>query len=181
MLPHDLILQEVKQVLDLCDTSSTNKFMDVIRSSRQVISYGAGRVGFSMRGFSKRLSHLGFNSYFLEDTAVPSTRKGDLLILASGSGETASVRAIAEIAVRNELIIVLVTARQESSIASLSNLKFVIPAPNKTDHGSVVSSQPMTSLFEQALMIFFDAMVLKMMSVYGIDEEFMKQRHNVLE
>jgi D-arabinose 5-phosphate isomerase GutQ len=39
----------------------------------------------------------------------------------------------------------------------------------------------MTTIFEQSILIFLDALVLKLMETLGEDNESMLKRHNVIE
>ena len=135
-----------------------------------------------MQGFSKRLRHLGFNSYFLEDSSVPATNSEDLLILGTGSGSTPSVKVIAEVAIKNKLNIHTITATPSSIVASMSSRTIYLNTPSKEEFSNQdVSIQPMTTLFEQTLGIFLDSIVLELMKAVGENNFTMKERHNVLE
>jgi 6-phospho-3-hexuloisomerase len=176
------ILNEIELALEKSDLEKCDAFIDSIINSRTIITYGAGRVGLAMRSFSKRLRHLGFNSYFLEDSSVPATNSKDLLILGTGSGSTPSVRVIAEVAVKNNLNIHTITATPSSVVASMSSNIIYLNTPSKEAPGNKNTSiQPMTTLFEQTLGIFLDSIVLEIMNTLGENEITMKERHNVLE
>ena len=69
---------EVKEVVELC------------QKANRIFIAGAGRSGFCARGFANRMMHLGFTVYFVGETTTPSIQEGDLLIVGSGSGTTAS-------------------------------------------------------------------------------------------
>lgn len=70
---------EVKEVVELC------------QKANRIFIAGAGRSGFCARGFANRMMHLGFTVYFVGETTTPSIQEGDLLIVGSGSGTTASL------------------------------------------------------------------------------------------
>lgn len=79
---------------------------------------------------------------------TPAITSGDLLLLASGSGTTASVLKAAAGA-----RIAAFTTNAISPLASLSDALVIIPAAQKTDHGSSLFRQYSGSIFEQALFI----------------------------
>jgi 6-phospho-3-hexuloisomerase len=176
------ILTEIESALGKSNFEHCDVFVDSIINSRTIITYGAGRVGLAMQGFSKRLRHLGFNSYFLEDSSVPATNSKDLLILGTGSGSTPSVRVIAEVAIKNNLNIHTITATPSSIVASMSSKIIYLNTPSKEGVGNKDASiQPMTTLFEQTLGIFLDSIILEIMNTLGVNSLTMEERHNVLE
>ena len=63
--------------------------------AKRIFVAGAGRSGFAARGFANRLMHLGLTVYFVGESATPSIGRGDLLVIGSGSGATASLVASA--------------------------------------------------------------------------------------
>lgn len=181
-LHHKQILEEINLALEKLDLDTCESFINIILKSKRIVLYGAGRVGFAMKGFAKRLRHLGLESYFLDDVTLPFMGPGDLMIIGSGSGTTPTVKVVAELAKNNGLDLILVTAKSNSPIAKMSSCNIIINVPSKGDVDEHTSSvQPMTTLFEQALFITLDALVLNMMQIMGESNESMKKRHNVIE
>lgn len=66
--------------------------------AERVFVCGMGRSGFAMRGFTMRLAHLGISAHFVGEVTTPPIAAGDLLLLGSGSGRTASLINHAETA-----------------------------------------------------------------------------------
>jgi len=179
---HHRILREIGIVLDGVDSSEVDALCDEIVGARRIVVLGAGRMGMACRGFAMRLAHLGCDAHALGDATVPSIAVGDLLLIASGSGETASIKLLAETAVRNGSNVAVVTARRESSIAKLAKTVVIIPAPTKAaNEALVVSTQPLTTLNEQCAQIFFDSVVLQLMVRLGETSDSMWARHSNLE
>jgi 6-phospho-3-hexuloisomerase len=114
---------------------------------------GAGRSGLVLRMSAMRLMHLGRTVHVAGDTTTPAIAAGDLLLVASGSGTTSGVVKAAETAAKAGARIAAFTTNPESSLASLSDALVVIPAAQKTDHGSALSRQYSGSLFEQVLFL----------------------------
>lgn len=178
-----LVLKEIERCLDTSDYSDVDDFVCRIESANVILCYGAGRVGYAMKGFAKRLAHLGKLSYFLEDTTIPRTGAGDLLIVGSGSGSTPSVLTMAEIARNWSLDVILITAKRDSALSEMSSSTIYLNAPSKDSRGTstVHSKQPMTTLFEQSIGIFCDSLVLSLMQRMAETDCSMKARHNAIE
>ncbi|OGI17689.1 MAG: hypothetical protein A3J63_02760 [Candidatus Moranbacteria bacterium RIFCSPHIGHO2_02_FULL_40_12b] len=176
------ILKEVSTVLDFVNESQVEMLISEILKAKKIVVCGAGRVGMAVRGFGMRLGHLGLNAYTLGDSVVPSVRGGDLFLVASGSGETQTIYDLAEIAKKNGARIVLVTGSPESRMGKLADVIVQLRAPSKTNPIEGFSSiQPMTTLNEQCLGIFFDAVVLLLMEKMGETHDTMWARHSNLE
>jgi len=176
------ILSEINIVLSKVDEDQVEEFINEILRSKKIVVCGAGRVGMAIRGFGMRLGHLGLTAYTLGDSTVPSISKGDLLIVASGSGETQTIVDLVEIASRNKCRIAAITGNPDSRIGKLADKVVKITAPSKTKSvENFISTQPMTTLNEQCLNIFFDAVSLKLMDIMGESHNTMWSRHSNLE
>jgi len=177
-----LILNEIDSILSQVEQDSVDNLVEAICNAKKIVTIGAGRVGLANKGFAMRLSHLGLNSYALGDMTVPSIRaSGDVALVASGSGETPSIALLAETAKKSGAKVVLITANPQSRIGRMSDLTVCIPSPNKSSNGAMKSEQPMTTLNEQCLHIFFDALVLLLMHRLDETTESMWERHSNLE
>ena len=179
---YEVILSELDNTLKTSDFTDLDNFIIKITSASNIVVFGAGRVGLMMQTFAMRLNHLGLDSYFLGEVNLPATGLGDLLIIGSGSGNTKSVVTIAEIAQNKGLDVISVTSNINSSIAGLSSSLIILNCQTKeTISAPRYSIQPMTTLFEQSILIFLDALVLELMKKLNIDNESMSRRHNVIE
>lgn len=175
-----LIIDEIKSVLIDEEIKNIPEAIAEIRAAKTIVTCGAGRVGYAIRGFCMRLGHLGLNAYHIGDTTVPRLKEGDLFLVASGSGETQTILDLTKIAKENKSRIVCFTNKIQSSIAKLSDVTIEIKAQSKIDN-LASSVQPMTTLNEQCLGMLFDAIVLEIMDNLGIDSKAMHNRHSNLE
>lgn len=171
----------MESVLSKLDEGQVKRLIDEIIKAKKIITLGAGRVGLSARGFAIRLGHLGLQSFTTADSTIPAIGNEDLLIVCSGSGETQATYDLALIGKKHGVKVCAITANPKSRIGKLADLVVVLPAPTKLDQDSVVSIQPMTTLNEQCLMIFFDAIALELMEKLGETNESMWERHSNLE
>jgi 6-phospho-3-hexuloisomerase len=181
-LNHKAVLNEIVETLETSNFGDLENFINKIINAQKIVLFGAGRVGLMMKTFAMRLNHLGLDSYFLGEINLPATGPGDLLIIGSGSGNTKSVVTIAQVAQSKDLDVISVTSNIKSVIASLSTSLIHINCQTKeTGITNRYSIQPMTTLFEQSLLIFLDALVLELMKKLNEDNESMSRRHNVIE
>src|SRR5512135_2311061 len=63
-----------------------------VEAAPRIFGCASGRSGFILRGFLMRLMHLGYTVYFVGETTTPRIRPKDLMVVLSGSGETAWAR-----------------------------------------------------------------------------------------
>jgi 6-phospho-3-hexuloisomerase len=118
----------------------------------------------------------------LGDSTVPRIGNGDLLIVASGSGNTQTIYDIALKANQNGADIALITNNPDSRIGKISSTILIIPNDNnKSTKSKRTSRQPMTSLNEQCLLILLDSIVLDIMEATEETHESMWARHSNLE
>lgn len=142
---------------------------------------GAGRSGLVLRMAAMRLMHLGFDVHIAGDTTTPAIRSGDLLLLASGSGTTSGVVRAAETASKAGARIAVYTTNATSRLAELADVVVIIPAAQKTDHGSTVSRQYSGSLFEQVLFLVAEAVFQTLWDNDATPAEELWLRHANLE
>lgn len=140
---------------------SVERLVDMLLDSEQVFVIGVGRVMLEIQAFAKRLNHLGIGAHCVGDINEPAITSRDVLVVASGSGESAIPVAIAKIARRHGAGIIHIGSNPNSSLAPLSDLFVRIPTKTKLQlAGELESKQIMSSLFEQSLLMLGDAVAL---------------------
>ena len=104
-------------------------------------------------------------------------------VIGSGSGETASLVAIAEKAKAIGVRIALVTIVPNSRIGRLADalVRIQAPTPKAQRRGRTASIQPMGTLFEQTMLILLDSVILRLTERMGVDADAMFARHANLE
>ena len=138
-----------------------------------IIGIGAGRMGYSVQSFIMRLSHLGFKSFMIGDTSLPRINRNSLVIINSSSGETLSIKILAEKAKEVGAKILTISTNENSSIANLSDKVILIPV--------FESSQLMKSIYEQFSMLLFDHVIHLMVQELDVDEKWIVNNHSILE
>lgn len=176
------ILEEIKNVVSTVDQQEIDNFTRDILKANTIVLIGAGRVGLAVRGFAMRLAHLGLDAHMLGDATVPSIAAGDVLVVASGSGETQTIYDIVSLAKDNGADILLFTGNPDSRMGKKATGIIKVQAPSKTKPVAGLNSiQPMTTLNEQCLSLLFDAIVLELMAHMRESHDTMWARHSNLE
>ncbi|MFV2047142.1 6-phospho-3-hexuloisomerase [Metabacillus sp. YM-086] len=176
------ILNELQQSSSLILDEDAEKLVNGILEAKKVFVAGAGRSGFMGKSFAMRMMHMGIDAYVLGETTTPNFEKNDILIIGSGSGETKSLVSMAEKAHNIGGKIAAVTIFPESTIGQLANYTIKMPgSPKDQSEGEYQTIQPMGSLFEQTLLLFYDAIILRFMEKKGYDTNKMYGKHANLE
>lgn len=178
--------------IEAVDEKSIEALLQEILTANRVFIYGAGRSGLAARAFAMRLVHLGLQTYIIGETITPATRKEDIFICISGSGETSSVIDYAKSAKKAGVKVASITSYPESTLGKISDLVLVIKGKTKLDiskedydkrqiEGQSVTLAPMGTLFEDTAMIFFDGLIAELMQRLGHDETLMMKKHSCVE
>jgi 6-phospho-3-hexuloisomerase len=155
----------------------------MIAGARKVVVFGGGRERLQIMGFAMRLFHMGLEVAVEGDMTTPPVGPGDLLVVTCGPGEISTALALMGVAKAAGAKILLITAQPQGRAAALADFVLHLPAQTMADdQGSRRSSVlPMGSLFEGALFVLFEVMVLKLVARLAISAEAMRARHTNLE
>jgi 6-phospho-3-hexuloisomerase len=179
------ILQELTRTLGGIPDAEAEGLADEILGAKRVFVAGAGRSLLMVRAFAMRLMQFGFHAYVVGETVTPAISKGDLFLIGSGSGETGALTLMAEKAKSVGARLALITIVTGSTIGLLSDrvIEIKAPSPKAKPGNEAVSVQPGGSLFEQSLLLFLDALVLRIAEKRGIKDEngLLMQNHANLE
>ncbi|MEW4286308.1 6-phospho-3-hexuloisomerase [Priestia koreensis] len=182
MNPAEKVLAELEKTISLLRQEEMDKLADAILSARKIFIAGAGRSGLMGKAFAMRLVHMGFNAHVVGETTTPGITDEDIFILGSGSGETKTLLAMATKARDINAKIALVSIFPDSSLGKLADLTAQLPGASKEQgEGEYETIQPMGSLFEQTLLVFYDALILALMNKKGLDSHTMLGQHANLE
>ncbi|TGQ48038.1 MULTISPECIES: 6-phospho-3-hexuloisomerase [unclassified Mesorhizobium] len=178
-----IALNELGNVLARVDESRIDSACAMLAGARKIAVYGCGREALQVKGFAMRLYHLGLPVSVVGDMTTPPLGSGDVFLVSSGPGETSTVLTLMQIAREAGATILLLTAQGESSAARLADFSLLIPAQTMAnDQGSEKTSVlPMGSVFEGALFVLFEVMVLKLRDLTGQSPETMRARHANME
>lgn len=177
------ILENLSEFLSAVSREEIELLGKNILSANRIFLAGAGRSGLILETFAMRLMHLGLEVHIAGHSTTPAARRGDLVLIASGSGETRTVTAIARQANAQEVKAWLITSSLDSTIAELADETLCIPNASSFQGPEKVNKvcQPLGSPFEQSLFILLEGLVDHLMKDIGVSEKEMSKRHANLE
>jgi 6-phospho-3-hexuloisomerase len=174
-------LRELEAVALALDDAAVEAACRTIAASRRIVAYGCGREGLMLRAFAMRLHHLGLEVAMQGDMAAPPLGKGDLFLCAAGPGELSTVTALMGVAQRDGAQVLMITAEPEKPSPRAADQPLVIPAQTMARDRGGASTLPMGSLFEGAMFLVFEVMVLRLAAILGQTPEAMRARHTNME
>ncbi|MWN06157.1 6-phospho-3-hexuloisomerase [Gilliamella sp. Pas-s95] len=175
-----LIIDELNRSVKTLTEQNITNLIQKIQQHNRIFVYGTGRSGLMLKALAMRLMQLGLNAFVVGETTTPSTKQGDLLIVASASGETNTVNMIAESALKQAIDLAIICASPNSTLAKIQTPDIILQSGNKYST-SQISQQPLGSLFEQMLLVIFDTVILTMSNQQKDSNDDMAHRHASLE
>ncbi|EEV40455.1 6-phospho 3-hexuloisomerase [Enterococcus casseliflavus EC20] len=176
------ILEEISATMNKISEEEIVLLLEAIFQSKRVFFIGVGRVLLILEAIAKRWAHLGIDTVIVGEITEPAITKDDLLIVGSGSGESLIPLAITKKAKSFEAKIAHIGANGNSSISQYADFFIQIPVQTKfTKENETASVQPMTSLFEQVLLILGDTLSLLIINRNKIDLHTLWEYHANLE
>ena len=156
--------------------------VEAIATARRIVAYGCGREGLMMRALAMRLYHIGCDIHCQGDMACPPVGPGDLLLVSSGPGALATVAALIGQAKAAGATVACVTAEPLGPDPQTSDLRLVIPVQTMArDRTAPTSVLPMGSVFEGAMFLIFELLVLALRPRLNETPHSMRARHTNLE
>jgi 6-phospho-3-hexuloisomerase len=176
------IIKELENTMGSIAADDVLALVEHIQRAEKVFFVGVGRVLLSLEAIAKRLAHLGIKTYIVGQITEPAITNNDLLIVGSGSGESMFPLGIAKKARSFGAAVAHIGSNPSSSMREYTDTFVRIPVQTKLDRPDEVHSiQPMTSLFEQALLLLGDTIALMMVREKNIDMHNLWQFHANLE
>ncbi|MCV3209855.1 SIS domain-containing protein [Mesorhizobium sp. YC-39] len=178
-----IALCELGNVLARVDDGRIDAACAMLANARRIVVYGCGREALQVKGFTMRLYHLGLPVSVVGEMTTPPLTAGDVFLVSSGPGETSTVLTLMRVAREAGATVLLLTAQTGSSAATLADFTLLIPAQTMADDQGLdkTSVLPMGSVFEGALFLLFEVMVLKLKAITGMSSEAMRARHTNME
>lgn len=175
------IVKELQGSVSGLDAGEGEALTELLLRSGQIFVAGAGRSGLMGRAFAMRLMQAGRAAHVVGETVTPGIGPGMCLCWAPARarrrGWSPWLKAKAAGAA-----VVLVTILPDSSLGRLADYTVKLPgAPKDQAGGSYATLQPMASLFEQTLLVFYDAVILRIMEQTGQTSGRMFGKHANLE
>lgn len=176
------ILEEMEAVMGQIDAAGVDAVGDYAVKARKVLVVGVGRVLISLKAWVKRWKHLGIDINYVGAETESAVGPGDVLIVASASGESVVPVQIAKLAKGYGAAVVYIGSNPQSTCGRLADCALRIPCKTKLGlPGEYPSWQPMSTLFEQVLFVLGDALAYSIMEKKQLDEKTVSANHANLE
>lgn len=182
----EALLAQLEATTQELDEAQLQAFQQLTLEAPRIFFAGAGRSGLMMRALAMRFMHLGKSAYVVGDVSTPAARPGDLLVMASGSGSTATLVTIATKAVQQlGCKLILITTQPDSPLGQLAHLTITVHASNKVTNAASTTPQLQlgSSTFEEMTLLIGDALVanLAMQPELRCTNAQLMERHANLE
>lgn len=177
------VLTELGATLGSVNPTELERLADEILNAEQVFFVGVGRVMLALQCVCKRLAHLGVRAHYVGEITEPAITERDLLIVGSGSGGSLFPLGIAKKA--RETVnckIAHIGSNPNSDMREIADFMVRIPVRTKNYLPDEIDScQPMTSLFEQSVLLLGDILAKMIIERKHLEMRSLWQYHANLE
>ena len=176
------VIAECGEALAAIRYDEIQAYLDAILKAEKVFFVGVGRGLLALQCIAKRYAHLGIRTVVVGEITEPAITDKDVLVVGSGSGETLFPAGIARKAKALGATVVHIGSNPRSGLRDVADVFVRIPVESRAKaEDEIHSKQPMTSLFEQSLLLFGDTTAMMMVEDRGIDVGKLWQYHANLE
>ncbi|QND44380.1 SIS domain-containing protein (plasmid) [Rhizobium lusitanum] len=176
-------LSELATVFDRLDDAKVDDVIEAIASAGSTVVFGGGRERLQIMGFAMRLYHMGVQVAVEGDMTTPPVGSGDVFLVTVGPGEISTALALIDVARNAGAKVIVITAQPEGRAPQMADLVLHLPAQTMADDQGASRSSvlPMGSLYEGALFVLFEVMILKLRDRLQVSPDAMRHRHTNLE
>ena len=176
-------LEGMRRLLDAMDEAAAEKMVQMLLKAARVFVTGKGRSGLVAECFAMRLMQMGFEVHVPGESTCPRIKTGDLMIAISCSGTTMTTVQLARITHNAGAEIIAITADPDSPLAVHANHVVTVPVTGKDVKQSYryVLGPYNNTLFEEAVLLYCDAMLYSILGREGIPARLLQERHTNLE
>lgn len=166
--------REIAELLDRIDPDAFARLVGALDDpDRRWFFSGQGRSGLVAEMAAMRFMHIGRMVHCVGEASAPSIRRGDGLLVVSGSGETAVSVGFARVAKAEGAKLVTLTHKPHGTLASIADVVLHVPVEDTVQFGG--------SLFEQACLILLDGVILNLTQALPDAHQRMLHRHANLQ
>lgn len=178
----DEALEDLKRVLQGVKARELSTFAHELLHAERIFVTGLGRTGLMARGFAMRLMHLGRRVFHVGDVITPAIGRGDVLVIATRTGRSKVLGHYTRMARRARARVAVITGDPRSPAARGAHAVLAIDDRRalraRRQRGRRL---PLGSLFEQALLVVLDQVVLDLMDALHLGESDLAGLHTTFE
>ncbi len=176
-------LGEIDELMSRMCGDAPPKLMARILDANAVFVTGKGRSGYIASCMAMRLMQMGFTVHVPGEATCRRIGPKDLMIAVSCSGRTVTTVELARISRESGAAVTAVTSDPDSPLAATAQEIILVPVQGgdvRESHRSVIGPHNNT-LFEEALLLYFDVLVQYMLNHKGIPIGRLRDMHTNLE
>jgi 6-phospho-3-hexuloisomerase len=166
-----------REIAELLERVDAGAFASLVRAFDDPVQRwffsGQGRSGLAAQMAAMRFMHFGRTVHFVGEVSAPSIRKGDALLVISGSGETPVSVGFARIARAEGATVATLTHKPKGTLAGIADVTLHVPVETTGQFGG--------SLFEQCCLILLDSVIYGMAEKVPDAHKLMLHRHTNLQ
>ncbi len=176
-------LDGIRRLVDAMDEEAAERMVQTMLKAPRLFVTGKGRSGLMAASFAMRLMQMGFEVHVPGEATCPRIKMGDLMIAISCSGTTMTTVQLARIAHNVGAEVVAVTSDPDSPLAAHASHAVVVPVTGRDVKESYryVLGPYNNTLFEEAVLLFCDALLYSILGREGIPARLLEERHTNLE
>ena len=154
--------------------------VDALIAAKRIYVAGWGRAGNCIRLLSMDASQLGLKTHIVGDNSTPSIHEGDILVIGTGSGETDTMKILADQAKEHGATLATITHGPDSYIAGKADIVVNIPSAHTREQMETLTLAEILS-FYQVEVALNDVIMSLMAEKLGVTIHDELANHNNLE
>lgn len=176
------VAKQNKEILTNIPQEQIDAMCKAIMAAKRIYIAGWGRAGNVTRILAMNCSQIGLKAYVVGDNPTPSIHEGDLLIIGSGSGETATMIEIAKQCKAHGATLGLISGSANSTIGKLADVNIEIERIGaKTKEEKDNAGVAFVRSYYQVVVMLVDCITSYIMDEQGWTNERISYYHNNLE
>ena len=176
------VLFELRHSLASVNQQDFGRLIEAVLQARRVFFVGAGRTLLSLQAIAKRWAHLGIDVHVVGEITEPAITARDILIAGSCGGMAMLPVGVAQKARALGAPVVHIGSNPGGPLKDIADFMVRIPVRTKLElKDEIDSTQPMTSLFEQSLLLLGDIVAMMIIDRKGLVMKQLWEYHANLE
>jgi len=173
----------VQDMISRLDTRQLDQLEKEIDEAKCIFVGAQGRIFLAMKAFGMRLMQTGHTTYIVGDPVAPGIKEGDLLIVASSSGDKDTTLSMVQKAKEVGARTALLTMNPNKRIGKIADTVVVIPdAPEPQNEAEAFVKKNITGNWhETALIITLDGLTANLMVNKGYNFDTLHAVHANLQ
>ena len=176
-------VRAIEQLARRLDNAVSDKLIEQVLRAKRIFVTGQGRSGLIAQCLATRLAQMGFSVHVPGQATCQKIESGDLMIAISCSGKTATTTQFAKISAEAGAGIAVISTRAGSVLAKLADEIIILGSDEEEvlEHCEYAVGPGNNTLFEQATLLYIDALVYVLLERKGFSKDIIVHQHTNLE